>query len=71
MSAQLDATVSALSGGELTESSGYLDRLLLGDLLVACPAHAVAAAAEHCAGHHADQRGGHPAHSGDGDPPVQ
>ncbi|WP_331749060.1 hypothetical protein [Streptomyces chartreusis] len=29
MSAQLDANVSALSGGELTESSGYLDRLLL------------------------------------------
>lgn len=29
MSAQLDATVSAHSGGEVTESSGYLDRLLL------------------------------------------
>jgi hypothetical protein len=27
--AQLDAAVSAVSGGELTESSGYLDRLLL------------------------------------------
>ncbi|MEU1436398.1 hypothetical protein ABZ438_20255 [Streptomyces sp. NPDC005786] len=29
VSAQLDATVSAVSGGEATESSGYLARLLL------------------------------------------